>query len=290
MKKHYLGVDAGGTHTRYMVFDSKGECIYKKTTGTIHFMQVGYDGMKDSLEMVKKELESYFPLESLNVAIGMAGYGSDPVVRDSIERSVWAVFPHAILMNDAKFAMISALNGEDGVYLISGTGSIAFRIYENTEDRRGGFGYLLGDEGSAYWIGRRLLELFTKEADGRLQKSDLYKCIMEHFDLNSPYEIIEHAKNAMHTRRNWVANISVLMSEVNNDKVIEVYRSAGLALAEMVNSFEIDDKTKIALGGGVLIHNKTVRDTLIENLRKEYHLVDNQYPVEYAAFLLHQSI
>lgn len=286
MMTHYLGVDAGGTHTRFLVFDAQGFCVHKITTGTIHFMQVGYDGMKERLEAVKIELESRFSLGSMAAVFGIAGYGADPVIRESIEKTVWSVFPAAIIMNDAKFAMISALSQKDGVYLISGTGSIAFRLHENKEERRGGFGYLLGDEGSAYWIGCRLLEVFTKEADGRLQRTDLYSRFIEHFQMNSPYEIIEQAKNAMDNRRNWVANISGLMSSLDSAHAIAIYREAGLSLAEMVNSFELNGTTPIALGGGVLLQNQIVRNTLIENLRVEYLLEENEDPVEYTAYLL----
>lgn len=58
------------------------------------------------------------------------------------------------------------------------------------EERRGGFGYLISDEGSAFWIGKHILLLFTEEADGRQERTEVYDAIMAHYDLNDPYEII----------------------------------------------------------------------------------------------------
>lgn len=286
--RHYLGVDAGGTFTRFVLFDESGNQVERHVIDSIHFMKIGFDGIQDQLSQVKKYFESLnYNFDHIDVVIGMAGYGKDQTIRDNIEKAVWAIYPHAILMNDAQIAMISALDNQDGVYVISGTGSIAFRKLGCVEDRRGGFGYLLGDEGSAFWIGRQLLALFTKQADGRLPQGGFYREVMSHFELTSPYDLIGIANAQKDEYRNWVAQLSGLASKFTDEpEVYHVFKQAGLELAELANNFELEAPTNIAVGGGVLKHNEIVRNTFIENLKSDFILVDNKQPVEYTAYIL----
>lgn len=284
----YLGVDAGGTFTRFVVFNENGEEVKRIVTESIHFMKVGYEGIQAKFEEVKQKLElEGFDTNSIKVAVGTAGYGNDLAIRKGIEDAIWSVFPGAYITNDARFAMISALNNEDGVYVISGTGSIAFREYEGNQDRRGGFGYLLGDEGSAYWIGKKCLEVFTKEADNRYLRSDFYIKVMNTFNLKSPYDLIGIANSQKDDIRTWTAGFSKIASEcIENPYFNEIFITAGKELAGLANGFVIDRPTKIAVGGGVLTHNKVVFDTFLAHLDTRYQLVNSTHPVEYAAYIL----
>lgn len=105
-----LGVDAGGTFTRYVVYDLAGNEIDRVIGESIHFMKVGFDGMRTALEGVKESLDYVFDF----VGIGTAGYGKDPLIRKQIEDAIYPVFEGAIIMSDAQFAMLSALEGEPG--------------------------------------------------------------------------------------------------------------------------------------------------------------------------------
>lgn len=285
--KYYLGIDAGGTHTRFLMFDEHGNNVERIDRDSIHFMRVGFGGIQNVLGEIKSEFESKgFNFDEVGVAIGTAGYGEDKQVRTKIESAIWNVFPNALIMNDAMFAMTSALNHNDGVYIISGTGSIVFRKHDCVEERRGGFGYLLADEGSAFWIGKRILEAFTKEADGRLPRTRLYDEIMSHFELQEAYDLIGIANENKEDYRTWVAQFSGIVGNLESPHVDDVFKRAGLELAELANNFELNGKTKIAFGGGVLLHNTRVRETLLHALNDDYEFVASEHPVEYAAYLL----
>lgn len=282
--KYYLGVDAGGTHTRYTIFDNAGNQVESLERASIHFMNVSYEKMLLELQEVKETLENRdYKLADMGVVFGLAGYGANAEVRQNIENQIYAVFPNAILMNDAMLAMTAALGKDDGVFVIAGTGSIAFRRLGCAEDRRGGFGYLVGDEGSAFWIGRKLLALFSKEADGRLPKSNLYSTIMERFGLEKAYDIIAVVNENNSRYRNWVAELSGICAHCDAEHVIRVYEEAGEELAELANSFELNGKTAIAFGGSVLLKNERVRNSLVQRLNKHYNIITNNQPAEYAA-------
>lgn len=286
--KYYLGIDAGGTYTRMVMFNQAGIEVDFVRLESIHYMQVGFDGITKILQQGKTELEQHgYCFKSVDVAIGTAGYGNDPKIREKIEHAIWSVFPQALIMNDAQFAMVSALDNHDGVYLISGTGSIAMRKIGCSTDRRGGYGYLLGDEGSAFWIGRNLLSVFTQESDGRLPKSDFYHAMMEHFKLNQPYDLVGVVNESQDRYRGFAAEVSLVGSKcLHVDHVATIYRNAGIELAKLANSFELNGKTKIAFGGGVLLNNECVRASVIEHIQEGYDVVVNHQAVEYAAYLL----
>ena len=78
-----------------------------------------------------------------------------------------------------------------GIVIVSGTGSIAYgRDAEGRASRAGGWGYLLGDEGSGYWIGRLALRAVVRHADGRGRITSLTPRLLNHFGVQKASELI----------------------------------------------------------------------------------------------------
>ena len=284
----YLGIDAGGTSSSAMLFDDQGEIIAKFKKESMHYMRVGFDGISRILSEINEEINDLnLNISVLHVAIGMAGYGSDLTICKSIENSVHSIFKDAYITNDAHFAMIAALDDGDGVYCISGTGSIALKREGDTFSRKGGYGYLLDDEGSAFWIGKQLLSIFTKEDDGRLPKTDFYQTMLDHFKINEAYDMVSIANQQETKYRQWVADIAYIGSNFMHNPLIEkIYNTAGKRLAELANAFEITENQKIAVGGSVLINNNTVRESFIHALDTRYHFFEKNVPVEKSVYLI----
>ena len=89
-----------------------------------------------------------------------------------------------LIVNDALVALEAGAPGAPGVVIISGTGSIAYgRNRTNEAARAGGWGYVLGDEGSGYWIGRAALRAVLRESDHRGQKTALTPLLLKHFGI-----------------------------------------------------------------------------------------------------------
>lgn len=288
---YYLGVDGGGTHTRFVIYNDKGNEIKKDLLESIHILKVGYEGIVSTLSKYANLLkDAGYNLNDFKVAMGLAGYGNDPVIRKSIEEAVWSVFPGAFITNDADFARRAALNNRDGIYVISGTGSIAFKVDDGVQTRRGGFGYLLADEGSAYWIGKKVLALFTQEADGRTEKTSLYQTIMDKLGLQDPYGIIAIANSQKENYRNWVAEMAELTSHcLDCEHLKEAWIEAGVELANLANSFKSKNDTLLSYGGGVLLNNEIVRKSFLDNLDSNLLIVHPNTSVEYAAYLIYNN-
>lgn len=285
-----LGIDAGGTHTRFILMDDQANVIDETSTDSMHFMQVGFEGIEKNLlkycEIMKKK---NFNTGSFKVAMGLAGYGEDASIRKKIEDSVYKVFPDALIYSDVQFAHIAALHNQDGIFVISGTGSIAFKRDGDKFARTGGFGYLLDDAGSAYWIGKKVLEVFTRQIDGRLEKSSLYDKLMKELNLKDPYHIIAKAASHKNTIRNYIAEIALIAAKIDDPHINDIYQEAGKELADLANAFDIVKGTPVSIGGSVLLNNKVVKESFLKHLNPLLKYLEPKNRVEYAAYILHQE-
>jgi N-acetylglucosamine kinase-like BadF-type ATPase len=104
--------------------------------------------------------------------------------------------------NDAITALAAGTWGEAGMVLISGTGSIAYGYLPESDTyvRVGGWGYLLGDEGSGFDIGQKALTAVMKQHDGRGPQTLLTELILDAWSLEAPDAIITHVYNLSNVR------------------------------------------------------------------------------------------
>ncbi|RZQ61758.1 N-acetylglucosamine kinase [Amycolatopsis suaedae] len=167
-----VGVDAGGTSTRALLVDRTGDVLGVGRSGganpNAHTPEVAAGRIAEAIQAA---LEGADPGAVRACVVGMAGVSklTDPAVAEVFE-SAYAPLElgtRVRMVTDAEAAFASATSEPDGTVLVAGTGSIAGRI----RDRRlvstsGGYGWLLGDEGSAFWIGREAVRA-TLAALGR---------------------------------------------------------------------------------------------------------------------------
>lgn len=115
-------------------------------------------------------LFSRLPDNTVGAGLGLAGFGESATLNQRQRNLIHSIFEHIphFLTNDVDMACNGAFAGEEGVLLLSGTGSMAWATDgKGTTCRVGGWGSLLGDEGSAFWIGRKALGVITAILDGR---------------------------------------------------------------------------------------------------------------------------
>lgn len=282
-----LGIDAGGTKTSYVVMDEKGQVVYQTVRPSMHFMKVGYEGITAQLSGVSSTLElEGIDTKTVHVALGMAGYGNDATIRYNIEQAVWKVFPNAKIVSDAHMAYYASLGNQEGVFVISGTGSIALYQHKDTFSRKGGFGFQLDDGGSAYWIGKHILGIFVKQVDQRLERTPLYDFLMDAYELTDGYEIIRMVANANEDHRNFMANVSQLTAQLEDPYLRVIYQDAAKELAQLANSFEVPNNTPLSIGGSVLLNNEIIQTHFKQLLKPEYIFVSPKSFVEYGAYFL----
>jgi N-acetylglucosamine kinase-like BadF-type ATPase len=126
------------------------------------------------------------------ICLGMAGVdrpGDTAVVRGILQRIGRGA--RMLIVNDALVALEAGAPDAPGIVLIAGTGSIAYgRDGRYRAARAGGWGYVLGDEGSGYWIGRQALRAVVRETDRRGAPTTLTPRALAHFGVQRPQDLI----------------------------------------------------------------------------------------------------
>ncbi|OXM46939.1 N-acetylglucosamine kinase [Amycolatopsis alba] len=156
---HVIGVDAGGTSTRAIAVDASGVVLGTGRAGGANpNSHPPSEAAARIASAITGALGGLDPAETAACVVGMAGVSklSDPAIAGIFE-TAWrdlGISP-VRTVPDPEVAYASATSAPDGSVLVAGTGSIACRVRgRRVVSTAGGYGWLLGDEGSAYWLGR----------------------------------------------------------------------------------------------------------------------------------------
>jgi N-acetylglucosamine kinase-like BadF-type ATPase len=170
-----LGFDGGGTKTDCILLDAKGSVIGEGHGGPANPLRSGFEGAFSSLREAAAEAitaAKIRPADITGVCAGLAGAGRPSVTRRMMT-FLGEEFPVALrqVTTDYEVALEAAVGTGSGIVLIAGTGSVAYgRNAAGETARAGGYGPWIGDEGSAFEIGRRAVSAVarTRDADAPL--------------------------------------------------------------------------------------------------------------------------
>ena len=194
---HVLGIDAGGTKTVCLLADDQGEVIAESRRGGANLQAVGELEVEKVLHEVMEEAIGNRAIVPAAICLGIAGVDrpDDSAVVDGIMRRI-GYKARVVVVNDALVALEAGAPGQAGVVVISGTGSISYgRDGRGQAARSGGWGYVLGDEGSGYWIGRAALRAVLREADRRGPATLLSGMLLKHFGVPQAQGLIHEVYN-----------------------------------------------------------------------------------------------
>lgn len=215
--KFLLGIDAGGTKTEFAISDEHLRVLNSIKTDSISLRQL-------SEEEVIKKIENSIDLclapcklqkaDIVSCCVGYPCFGESPADDRSIENIFSHILPYSKIkiVNDVEIAWKGAQHKHYGVHLVCGTGSIAFgKNSSGLSTRTGGWIDYFSDEGSGYWLGRKTMQLFSMEADGRAEKSALYDLICDYFNLTNDLQFVDVMLNNYIPYRDKVASMQLLL-------------------------------------------------------------------------------
>lgn len=193
--RYVLGLDGGGTKTACLVADAKGRIVGRGFGGPGNYLKAGLYVVKTSLRRAVQQALRQAGIPYHQVAVlcaGLAGVDrrSDKFLLRKVIREVIPI-QRVIVESDAYIALMGATGGRAGMIVISGTGSIAMGINRRGERARaGGWGHVLGDEGSGYDIARKGLVAALKAYDRRGKRTLIEEKIKRKLELPRIDEII----------------------------------------------------------------------------------------------------
>jgi N-acetylglucosamine kinase-like BadF-type ATPase len=240
----YLGVDGGGSKTAFLLIDDAGKILGSHTEGPAYYLEIGWDALR---AMLARGIEATLAQAAVSPAalsfsfLGLPSYGEDSrLIADldtaaspSLQRSRYRCG------SDAVCGWAGALAGEDGINVIAGTGSMTYGEYQGRAARAGGWGELFSDEGSAYWVARQGLNLFSRMSDGRLERGPLYQILRRHFELKSDLDLCAAIYDQAQLQRSNLAALAPLVAEAARHGDVHasaLFREAAGELALLIDA------------------------------------------------------
>jgi N-acetylglucosamine kinase-like BadF-type ATPase len=288
--KYIIGIDGGGTKTDCAAADLEGNILFETKGDPSNFLVEGIEKASRSIlnliNKCKEKLNFNYPDIEI-ILIGTAGAGrrndAERLAKSFIDysKAKGISFKKFIVESDARIALEGAFSGKPGVILIAGTGSILFGKDSNGIIHRiGGFGRLIGDEGSGYSLGRKCLNTASKQLDGRESISLISKYLMEKYNINSAEELI----NAVYKNKLDIASIApiVISAAENNDspaaKIIEEETDELLLHISAIKENFSFTGFDLSFMGGLINKDNFYTKRLIEKIRKNFPSINIKAP------------
>ncbi|MBK8944890.1 MAG: hypothetical protein IPM32_06395 [Ignavibacteriae bacterium] len=276
--KYYIGIDGGGTKTNCVLCDENLNVMYSSQSGPSNFLTIGTRIVSHTILDLIKNCCDEIKISSTDlsgIVLGTTGAGRESDANNlestvlELSQNEKIIFPKFKVMSDARIALEGAFSGNPGSILISGTGSIMFGKDENGNIHRvGGFGRLIGDEGSGYSIGKKGLNIISKYFDGRGKETLLQKLVEENFYVSDQSKLITKVYN---NELN-VQDVAPLVIEAaNNDEqckniLDEETNELLLHILAMQKHFD-NDVMKLVLIGGIISNENLYSKMLKEKIQ-----------------------
>ncbi|WP_194923356.1 BadF/BadG/BcrA/BcrD ATPase family protein [Catenulispora pinisilvae] len=189
-----VGLDVGGSHSRAVLATVDGRTLGTGRAGGGNPTVLGAGAAIANIVAALKAALGPVPGERVGACVvGLAGVSTlmaDPRAPRVLEQA-WAdvglTCPVQVL-SDVTVSFAAGTPAPDGTLLVSGTGAVAARMHDRLPARfRDGYGWLLGDEGSGFWIGRQAARAAIAAADGREPMAELAKSVLAH--------LLDHPEN-----------------------------------------------------------------------------------------------
>jgi glucosamine kinase len=281
---YYLGIDGGGTKTTCAVGD-ESNLLATATTGPSNIVRVGESQTRESLQHSVRQAcaaAGITPEQVVHTCVG--GSGAARLELAAMVRGFLAeILATPIdVVGDHQTSLEAAFETGPGIIVIAGTGSAAYgRNVQGQTARAGGWGFAIGDEGSAHWIGRSAVIAVLRASDlppepggknhpFKWRSHDLAEPLMKEWGVNS---LIDLARIANSVPPPDFASLFPVVVDSIDDHALDILKAAGRELARIASLvslglFHETQPVPVAMIGGVFRYSKLVREVFYNELRQ----------------------
>jgi N-acetylglucosamine kinase-like BadF-type ATPase len=278
--EYVIGIDGGGTKTVLKISDLMGNLLGTYEGGPCNLNSTSAENVEKMLkELIISSVEdkSLLLKDCRGICIGTAGAGRDR--EKSIIQNIIRALGYSgklIVTDDAVTALYGGCGKGEGIILISGTGSICFGINASGEKCRvGGWGHIIGDEGSAYHIAVKILNSVMKSFDGREEETVLRELVIERLKLNKVEDLIEYVYRKGNGK-NEIAALALILSEACSRVDKTALRIAEEAAADLFNHVKVvvdklnlqEKEANLVTNGSVINKNSYIRSQFEKLINK----------------------
>ncbi len=230
----YLGVDGGGSKTAFALIDDAGSVIARATAPTSYYFNDGFEVVEKSLAQGVTDICTQAGIATADIDaafFGLPGYGEASGDIEQLNAVPRGVLGHDRYScdNDMVCGWAGSLAGEDGINVISGTGSMTYGERQGVGHRVGGWGELFGDEGSAYWIAAQGLNAFSRMSDGRLPHGPLHQLMKDRLEVGGDLDVVSLVIDTWKGNRSKIAALATTVTEAADagDEVVQAHPLRG---------------------------------------------------------------
>lgn len=298
----FLGVDGGGTKTSYAVIATDGGVRARQVGPSVSHLAQGFARATDLLlQGIGSTLReaALQPSDITYAFLGLPSYGEDSATTAQMDLMPARLLDAARYRcgNDMLCSWAGSLACADGISVIAGTGSMAYGEYAGRTARAGGWGELIGDEGSAYWIAREGMNLFSRMSDGRAPRGALYELVRARFNLAVDLDLCAHVYGESASGRSAFAGFAPIVhdaAQAGDAAAAEIFRRGADKLIQCVRavrqSLQVPDDAVLPVSntGGVFHNGALMLDefrTALGNARPRFAYREPQYQPDIGAAL-----
>jgi len=264
--QYYLGIDGGGTKTTAVLCNAQGEIIAQAKAGSLNYRALGYDIARESLRDILNQL----PHQPNAVFIGNAALASQapPDELHALTHGILDGIP--VGMDSDLYIALEAMqcNGSCAV-VIAGTGSMCAGRLSPTAPiiHTGGWGWLLGDEGSGFHIGWEGLRAALRGYEGSGPETMLTFYACDFYGAKAPEDLLDIFYNP-NKRHNEIAAFSKYVGDLDDSVARAIIQrcAADLAQTAKVLLRKLPAETQVGLWGGVFEKCENYRSVFVQAL------------------------
>jgi N-acetylglucosamine kinase-like BadF-type ATPase len=274
----FIGIDGGGTHSFAIAVNSTGRRLATAEAGSLNFFGTGLPIARRHLKRLRGALARQLPPRTRidRIVVGCAALFSDATIAEK-ENLCRGILPleRTRVISDCQTACFGATLGRPGVVIIAGTGSIVVAQNEKGQQQRiGGWGHILGDEGSAYWMAVEAVKAAIAAEAGLGSKTSLGRWICQWFKVKELMDVVPMIHDSDFTKERFASLTSHLARKAGSQDTAfrEICRRAARELASQalsaVKLAPVNARPlPVYLIGGVLTNNALVRVGLVAALK-----------------------
>ncbi|HUX65536.1 MAG TPA: BadF/BadG/BcrA/BcrD ATPase family protein [archaeon] len=277
----YLGIDAGASSTKWALLDSEG--ILKEGTSLSMDGHINREESKTRMISVLREIEAVTrPQKVTAIYAGITGISETVEGAAETVKIFRSIFGNARLelVTDIELGYRANLNLGEGIFLYAGTGSIALHIDKNGQViRAGGWGYLLGDEGGGYWIGREAIRrvLFHIESQSPISPNSFENQILTFINCVNWKDIKSFVYSNERSKVASIARCVIELAGQGDGAALEILQEAAGHLANLIRRLEVnlgENERPIVFAGGLSVGNSHLLGALTRELGRKPRVSD----------------
>lgn len=280
-RNYILAVDGGGTKTIFLAADCRGNVITRLEAGPLNLNGQKKEAVRDMLLDAAGRLKQrgFEPAHCMQAGIGTAGISNPEAagLLKEIFRSAGFIC-EINMFGDHETALAAAFPSCEGCILIAGTGSVCMGMMESEGNKKlyraRGYGHLIDDGGSAYFIGKEILSAAVQSEDCREKKTILTQMIFKKLHLSCVEEMIRWVYDEKRTK-NEIAALAVLCGDAAGERdktACEILDRSADELAKLAKAVlcHMPGNHDLVFSGSVLLKNEHVCRRTQELLLEEF--------------------